>query len=58
LYRFDGGRYCHTTEARVAGGDFADTAWGNQGAVDGVLVGMGEARPMTAWFLSLTDSLP
>ena len=54
----DGGLYCRTIEARVADGDFADTVWGNQDAVDATLAGMGEARPMTAWFLSLEDSLP
>ena len=54
----DGGLYCQTIEARVVDGDFADTVWGNQDAVDGILAGMGEARPMTTWFLSPMDSLP
>ena len=54
----DGGLYCSTIEARVADGSLADTVWGNQDAVDRDLAAMGDARPLTEWFLSVSSPLP
>ena len=53
----DGGLYCRTIEARVAAGDFSDTVWGNQDAVDRELAALGDARPLTEWFLSVSEPL-
>ena len=54
----DGGLYCSTIETRVADGSLADTVWGNQDAVDRDLAAMGDARPLTEWFLSVSRPLP
>lgn len=44
------GLYCHAIESSVADGDLATVVWGNHDAIDSRLAGMGESRPLTAWF--------
>jgi Fe-S-cluster containining protein len=46
----DLGLYCHDIESRVAAGALADVVWGNHDAIDRQLAGLGESRPLTAWF--------
>ncbi|MDE2584213.1 MAG: YkgJ family cysteine cluster protein [Betaproteobacteria bacterium] len=46
----DKGLYCRDIEARVAEGALAEVVWGNHDAVDQRLAGLGESRPLTAWF--------
>lgn len=44
------GLYCHDIESRVADGTLGDVVWGNHDAIDRQLAGLGESRPLTAWF--------
>lgn len=46
----DLGLYCHDIESRVADGTLGDVVWGNHDAIDRQLAGLGESRPLTAWF--------
>jgi len=47
----DRGLYCGEIEARVASGDLAFVVWGNHDAIDRGLAALGEARPLTDWFI-------
>lgn len=47
----DKGLYCKEIESRVADGDWADTVWGNQDAVDRRLSSLGDTRELTEWFM-------
>ena len=47
----DRGLYCGEIEARVAAGDLAYVVWGNHDAIDRSLAALGEARPLTDWFM-------
>ncbi|MFA7293143.1 MAG: YkgJ family cysteine cluster protein [Rhodocyclaceae bacterium] len=46
----DKGLYCSDIESRVAEGALNNVIWGNHDAVDQRLAGLGESRPLTAWF--------
>lgn len=46
----DLGLYCHDIESLVAEGKLADVVWGNHGAIDQRLTGLGESQPLTEWF--------
>lgn len=50
------GLYCHDIEVRVAGGELDDVVWGNHDAIDRSLIGLGEARSLTAWFKDWADT--
>ncbi|MGB4064042.1 MAG: YkgJ family cysteine cluster protein [Azonexus sp.] len=55
----DLGLFCRDIEKRVADGALPDVVWGNHNAIDHRLAGMGESRPLTAWFADwVRDSLP
>lgn len=46
----DKGLYCRAIESGVAAGGLANVVWGNHEVIDRQLAGMGEKRPLTAWF--------
>lgn len=55
----DLGLYCNDIEKRVADGALADVVWGNHDVIDRQLTGLGESRPLTAWFeCSAVDDPP
>jgi len=47
----DRGLYCDEIESRVASGDLAYVVWGNHDAIDRSLAALGDARPLTDWFM-------
>lgn len=55
----DLGLFCRDIEKQVADGALPDVVWGNHDAIDRRLTGLGESRPLTAWFSDWKrDSLP
>jgi Fe-S-cluster containining protein len=46
----DKGLYCHDIEMRVTDGSLAEVVWGNHDVIDQRLAGLGDSRPLTAWF--------
>lgn len=46
----DLGLHCPDIAAQVAAGTLADVVWGNHDAIDHRLAGLGESRPLDAWF--------
>jgi len=46
----DQGLFCRDIENLVAEGALPNVVWGNHDAVDRRLAGLGESRPLTAWF--------
>jgi len=46
----DLGLFCRDIENLVAEGALPNVVWGNHDAVDRRLAGLGESRPLTAWF--------
>jgi len=46
----DLGLHCPEIAAQVAAGTLADVVWGNHDAIDRRLAGLGESRPLNAWF--------
>ncbi len=46
----DLGLFCRDIEKQVADGALPDVVWGNHDAIDHRLAGLGESRPLTAWF--------
>lgn len=47
----DRGLYCGEIESRVAAGELMHVVWGNHDAIDRSLAALGEARPLTDWFM-------
>src|SRR5574343_1643926 len=53
------GLFCGDIEKLVAEGKLPDVVWGNHDAIDRRLAGLGESRPLTAWFADWQhDGLP
>ena len=44
------GLFCRDIEKQVADGALPNVVWGNHDAIDRRLAGLGESRPLTAWF--------
>lgn len=47
----DRGLYCDEIESRVAAGKLTHVVWGNHDAIDRSLAALGDARPLTDWFM-------
>lgn len=51
----DLGLYCAEIESRVAAEMLAGVVWGNHATIDQRLIGLGETRPLTAWFAEMRN---